>query len=33
MVDDAFDETLEEGKKMMKIIELNEIACTELIFY
>jgi hypothetical protein len=24
--DDVFDEILEEGKKMMKVIELNEIA-------
>jgi gag-polypeptide of LTR copia-type len=30
-VDDAFDEISEEGKKMMKVIELNEIAYTELI--
>jgi gag-polypeptide of LTR copia-type len=29
--DDVFDEILEEGKKMMKVIELNEIAYTELI--
>jgi gag-polypeptide of LTR copia-type len=30
-LDDVFDEILEEGKKMMKVIELNEIAYTELI--
>lgn len=30
-VDDVFDEISEEGKKMTKVIELNEIAYTELI--
>jgi hypothetical protein len=30
-VDDVFDEISEEGKKMMKVIELNEIAYTVLI--
>jgi hypothetical protein len=30
-VDDVFDEISEDGKKMMKVIELNEIAYTELI--
>jgi hypothetical protein len=31
-VDDVFDEISEEVKKMMKVIELNEIAYTEFIF-
>jgi hypothetical protein len=30
-VDDVSDEISEDGKKMMKVIELNEISYTELI--
>jgi hypothetical protein len=31
-VDDVFDDIPEEGKRRMKVIELNEIVYTELIF-
>ena len=30
-VDESFDEVSDEGKKVSKIIELNEVAYTELI--